>query len=62
MYDSRFKEVRFDKYCSACKHYAQKYPNADPPVSWEAQEPCNTCLETGMREGTEKPEYWEDKT
>lgn len=59
MGDSELKEVRFDKYCKTCKHYAHKYPNED--FSFEAQEPCNTCLEVGMREGTEKPEYWEEK-
>lgn len=59
MGDSELKEVRFDKYCKTCKHYAHKFPNED--FSFEAQEPCNTCLEVGMREGTEKPEYWEEK-
>ena len=59
MGDSELKEVRFDKYCKTCKHYANKFPNED--FSFEAQEPCNTCLEVGMREGTEKPEYWEEK-
>ena len=59
MGDSELKEVRFDKYCKTCKHYAHKFPNED--FSFEAQEPCNTCLEVGMREGTEKPEYLEEK-
>jgi len=59
MGESELKEVRFDKYCKTCKHYAHKFPNED--FSFEAQEPCNTCLEVGMREGTEKPEYWEEK-
>lgn len=59
MGDSELKEVRFDKYCKTCKHYAHKFPSED--FSFEAQEPCNTCLEVGMREGTEKPEYWEEK-
>lgn len=59
MGDSELKEVRFDKYCKTCKHYAHKFPDED--FSFEAQEPCNTCLEVGMREGTEKPEYWEEK-
>lgn len=55
------KEVRFDTWCPLCKHYAHKFPNED--FSFEAQEPCNTCLEAvyAMREGTEKPEYWEAK-
>lgn len=59
MYNSEFKEVQFDKYCELCKHYEHKFP--DQNFSFEAQEPCNTCLETFMREGTEKPEYWEEK-
>lgn len=46
--DSELKEVRFDKWCEKCKHHKV-----------ELGEPCETCLETGMREGTEKPEMWE---
>lgn len=68
MGDSELKEVRFDKYCKTCKHYEHKSPTAiyirtvfNEDFSFEAQEPCNTCLEVGMREGTEKPEYWEEK-
>ena len=57
--DANYKEIRFDKWCHLCKHYAHKFPDAD--FSFEAQEPCNTCLEVGMREGTEKPEHWEAK-
>lgn len=55
------KEVRFDKWCESCKHYAHKFPKES--FSFEAQEPCTTCLEAenAMREGTEKPEYWEAK-
>lgn len=56
--DPNLKEVNFHKYCPICKHYEHKFPDED--FSFEAQEPCNTCLETGMREGTEKPELWED--
>lgn len=59
MEESRNHEVRFDVYCPKCKHYEHKYPNED--FSFEAQEPCNTCLETGMREGTRVPEYYEAK-
>ena len=59
MNDSQAKFVRFDKWCKLCKHYEHKFP--DEPFNSEAQEPCNTCLETGMRDGTEKPEYWEAK-
>ena len=59
--EADLKEVRFDKWCESCKHYVHKYPNED--FSFEAQEPCATCLEAenAMREGTEKPEYWEAK-
>lgn len=49
MGDSELKEVRFTTYCKTCK-YQKRH---------EAQDPCNECLEIGMREGTEKPEYWE---
>ena len=59
--ESDLKEVRFDKWCTSCKHYAHKFPKES--FSFEAQEPCATCLEAenAMREGTEKPEYWEAK-
>lgn len=59
--DASDKEVRFDKWCPLCKHYAHKFPNEN--FSFEAQEPCNTCLEAiyAVREGSEKPEYWEAK-
>jgi len=59
--DASDKEVHFDKWCHLCKHYAHKFPNED--FSFEAQEPCNTCLEAiyAVREGSEKPEYWEAK-
>lgn len=49
MGDSELKEVRFAIYCRSCKH--QKLH--------EKQDPCNDCLEVSMREGTEKPEFWE---
>lgn len=45
------KFVRFDKYCEKCK-YAKKSPTNDP---------CNDCLGIGAREGTEKPQYYEEK-
>ena len=53
--DASDKEVRFDKWCPLCKHYAHKFPNEN--FSFEAQEPCNTCLEAiyAVREGSEKP-------
>lgn len=47
--DYPYKIVRFDEYCSTCKHY-----NVD-----ETEEPCNTCLETKAREGTRAPEKYE---
>ena len=53
------KEVRFDKWCSTCKHFEHKFPKAN--FSFEAQDPCHNCLEIGMRKGSEKPKYWEEK-
>ena len=49
--DSQMKEVDF-KYCQSCK-YRDRSQGLDP---------CNECLEIGMREGTSKPEKWEEKT
>lgn len=49
MGDSELKEVRFKQYCSTCKYRDRN----------EAQDPCNECLEVGMREGTWVPEKWE---
>ena len=49
--DSKLKEVQFWKYCKTCKFREYK----------EAQNPCNDCLEVGMREGTEVPERYEQK-
>ena len=48
--DSELKEVRFDIWCQKCRHRNKN----------EAQDPCNECLEVGMREGSEKPENWEE--
>lgn len=48
--DSSYKEVNFMKYCFLCKHGTKK----------EKMDPCNSCLEVGMREGTEVPEYFEE--
>lgn len=45
-----FREVRFDKYCETCK-----WKELD-----EVKDPCNDCLSIGMREETEKPEYYEE--
>ena len=50
--NSEFKEVDFKTYCATCKHKGLE----------ETKDPCNECLETGMREGTFKPEKWEDAT
>ena len=52
MSDSELKEVRFDVYCRSCKYHKYR----------EEQDPCNECLEVGMREGTEKPENWEENS
>lgn len=56
--DSEMKEVRFDKWCKDCKHSPIDLSNVDVT---KTTEPCNSCLEVGMREGTEKPEKWEAK-
>ena len=49
--EASMKEVRFDRYCKLCK-----YKDLE-----EAKDPCNECLDTGMREGTCKPIYYEPK-
>lgn len=49
--DASLKEVRFDRYCKLCKHKDLE----------ETKNPCNDCLEYGMREGTCKPEHYEPK-
>lgn len=59
--ENNLYEVRFDVWCKLCKHYEHKFPEHADEFSFEAQEPCNTCLEVAMREGTRKPEYWEEK-
>lgn len=51
MYDVSLKEVNFKKYCDICKHRKKL----------EFEDPCNECLEVGMRDETEKPEYFEEK-
>ena len=45
---SEFKEVDFKHYCQKCKYRDLQ----------EKMDPCNECLEVGMREGTNKPEYF----
>lgn len=56
--DELLKEIRFDVWCKTCKHYEHKFPKEN--FSFEAQEPCATCLES-RPERTTKPEYWEGK-
>lgn len=43
------KEVDF-RYCQSCKFRDLS----------QGLDPCNDCLEVGMREGTSKPEKWEE--
>ncbi|MCI8992261.1 MAG: hypothetical protein HFG80_05960 [Eubacterium sp.] len=43
--------VDFEKYCETCKYVKKK----------EVEDPCNECLEVGAREGSGKPERWEEK-
>ena len=40
--------VEFHKYCELCKHHETD----------EAEYPCNSCLETPVRESTVVPEYY----
>ena len=46
-----YKEVNFEKFCPLCEFTKTK----------EYDEPCNTCLENGMNEETEKPTCWKEK-
>lgn len=46
-----YKEVNFSKYCDLCVYREKK----------DYESPCNECLEEGMREGTEKPLYFEER-
>ena len=43
--------VDFYKYCKRCIHGKKD----------EVEEPCNSCLEIGAREGTSEPEYFKEK-
>ena len=45
------KFVAFETYCKRCK-----YGDLD-----EWKDPCNDCLAIGAREGTQKPEKFEEK-
>lgn len=49
--EDNFKFVAFDKYCPKCKYHDKS----------SMQEPCNTCLETGARIGTEVPEEFVER-
>ncbi len=45
------REVRFDIWCSSCKH--EKAP--------ECEDPCYECLNYPVNQESEKPVRWEDK-
>lgn len=45
-----FKEVQFDQYCKICEYGERE----------ERMDPCNECLETGMREETSKPMFYKE--
>lgn len=49
--DDNTKFVAFDKYCEKCKYEKRSATN----------DPCNTCLETGARDGTEVPTEYKEK-
>jgi hypothetical protein len=51
MINTQYKFVDFKKYCKLCKHEKKN----------DYQDPCNECLEVAAREGSEKPEYFEEK-
>lgn len=42
----------FHKYCKLCKHYKKK----------ETEEPCFSCMEEPINEGTAKPVNWEGRS
>ena len=44
------KEVRFDEYCSKCKHWEKS----------EADDPCFDCLDQGWNTNSHKPIYFEE--
>lgn len=44
------KEVYFDVYCQHCKYYGLD----------AEYDPCNECLGIGAREGSHRPEYFEE--
>lgn len=45
------KEVRFDIYCSKCKHSDKT----------ESEDPCWDCLNQGWNIDSHKPEFFEEK-
>lgn len=45
------KEVRFDLYCKKCEH----------EKLYDAEEPCNACLEQCWNEGTDQPINYKEK-
>lgn len=45
------KFVDFEKYCETCEYEKKK----------DTDDPCNECLDTCAREGTDKPEMWREK-
>lgn len=49
--DEDYRIVDFYKYCMNCKHVTIA----------EFDEPCNTCLEHGVNEHTDKPVKFEQK-
>ena len=49
--DEDYRIVDFNKYCMKCKHCSTA----------EFDEPCNTCLEHGVNEHTDKPINFEQK-
>lgn len=51
MINASKKEVKFDIYCQKCEYFGVV----------ETQDPCNECLEFGMRYGSEKPEKFKEK-
>ena len=51
MIENSYKDVNFKHYCAECKYSELK----------EFEDPCNDCLENGVRNGTEKPLYFEKK-
>lgn len=49
--DTSYMEVRFDKYCSNCKHSS---------VSG-TEEPCSSCIGRPVMFGTDKPKNYEER-